>query len=179
MLNREYPQEFWLFYEGYKWVVMGFKRSGMPFKQALKWLQFRQLHPFFFVLIIIALFPGLSQDLIFEVSWLFPDEICLFFCGPPAELRKAFENSTVSVCRRGVSITTTGKFLKCWGQNRKFQWLCCHFSWLFLSDFFFYWLFTDFPDFWHPWLQLFAFLFGISRLLHISQMGISQFFSCK
>ena len=41
-----------------------------------------------------------------------------FFCGSPVELRKKFENTNVSVYRRGgVSVTTKGQFLEYLGQN--------------------------------------------------------------
>ena len=62
-------------------------------------------------------------------SW--PNAI-IFFCGSPVELRKKFENSSVSVYRRGVSITTKGQFLMYLGQNRKFYWFAG--------------VFPDFPD---------------------------------
>jgi len=66
-----------------------------------------------------------------------------FFCGSPVELRKKFENTSVSVYRRGVSITTKGQFIIYFGQNNFFYWLCRRFLWHFLT-FLTDYSFTDF-----------------------------------
>jgi len=83
--------------------------------------------------------------------WLFLTKFDKFFRGPPVELRKKFENTSVSVYRRcGVSITTKGQFLIYLGQNRKFYWFCRRFPRLFLTfhtDYFFLLTFS-----W-PWLS--------------------------
>ena len=72
----------------------------------------------------------------------------------------------ISVCWRGISITTKGQFFNI--IRSKFYWLCSHFPWLFLTDFFltdffltfltYTFVFTDFfltflTDFWFYWLN--------------------------
>jgi len=72
----------------------------------------------------------------------FPDQ-CDLFSAAPVELRKKFENTSVFVYRRGVSITTKGKSLVYLGKNRKFYWLCRRFPWLSWQAIFllaFFWL---------------------------------------
>jgi len=102
---------------------------------------------------MIQITTRLSQDLIFEISLLFPGQIrSFFFCGPPADLWKVFENTSVSIYRRGVLITTEGQLLIYLGQNRKFHWLCTHFHWLFLTNVYFTDLYLtfltcDIPDY--------------------------------
>jgi len=74
-----------------------------------------------------------------EFSW--PNAI-IFSALRPSSTEKKFENTSVSVYLRGVSITTKGQFLMYLhlGRYRKFYWLCRRFPWLlltFLTDNFF------------------------------------------
>jgi len=62
-------------------------------------------------------FTGLSQDLKKFPDFFFLTICDHFSCGRLVELRNKFENTSIFVYRRGVSITTKGQFLIYLGQR--------------------------------------------------------------
>ena len=90
----------------------------------------------------------LSQELTPEISWLSPDfswpNAIIFFLRFARRAPIFFENNTsVSIYRRVVSITTKGQFLMYLGRNIKIYWLRAspQLFLTFLTVHFFYWLF--------------------------------------